>query len=120
MEVKAEKVWLALPVVVTILNEKRKLPHKAGYRIGRLYDQLKPEYDRLHAKYLELLKAHGTPVPDKPEEFRITEQFVAEWNAVAEEQIEVTAQPLKLEHLGDSDAILPAELMALGPFLSEE
>lgn len=120
MEVKAEHVWLALPVVVTILNEKRKLPHKAGYRIGRLYDQLKPEYDRLHAKSTELLKAHGAPVEGKPDEFQLTEKFMAEWKGVVEEQIEVTAQPLKLEHLGDSDAILPAELMALGPFLSEE
>lgn len=132
MELTALQVYEAAPVVARIINEKRPLPQKGSYRMARLYNALKPEYDTINQRRDALISAYDYRAPtwDGPEGSepplsvppdKIGE-FLAAWKEIAEEKIEVPVQPVPLEQLILADvpgSIEAAEFIALGPLVAD-
>lgn len=137
MKLKIGHVFEAAETVTTIINEKRPLPQKGAYRLARLYAKLKPEYDLIAARRNAMIEAydykppHSIQIEGEPE--RLADNFSVPveklehwkkaWTEVANEEIEVDVQPVRLEYLcapdGGVGAITAAELIVLDDLVTE-
>lgn len=121
MKLKVQHVMDALLLITAIIQEKRKLPQKGGYRLARLHAKLLPEFTTANEQRNALIKAYDFPLmvegprshedrlhmrngPMVPsDQFTVPpdklEEFAANWAKIAEEEIEVDCQPIPLEQL---------------------
>jgi len=124
--------------LTAIINDKRPLPQKGKYRIGRMHTALATEVKQANEQHDELVKKYGAESfeqgPDgQPTEplvstgWRVTQQNLAafgdEWGAIRGESIEVVVEPIPLDQLcfaNDETGLIEAhEFMALGALVSE-
>lgn len=136
MELTAQQVFDATPVLATIINERRPLPIKGNYRLARLHVKLIGDYTVINGKRDEIIAAYGyrAPlVPDSPEvsvladNFSVppdkVDDFNAKWGEIASEvlDLDVQACPIDMLSLGDhrESSITALELVLLGPLVAE-
>lgn len=128
MKLKVADLFSAYFTLVEIINSKRPLPQVAQYRIARLYAALRPEFETLQAKRNELVEqfgedqlADGKPTGQKfvAETSPKWSEFVAAWEPVIKESIEVAVEPIPLSCLGSDGAILAQELVSLGELIKD-
>jgi hypothetical protein len=122
MKMTVQQVFNAHQTLTAIAG--RPLPQKGAYRLARMHDQLKVEFDRIAPKYDALLFKYATPVPDtEPQRYAFTPAFNEAWGELAGEEIEVAVEPIPLAllDLGDSvaGAITAAELISLGELVTD-
>jgi len=98
-----------------------KMPGRAGYWLARLDAKLTPEWRVVEEKRMELVQKHGetddkgtTKVP--PEKLK---DFIAEYNVIGGESIEVDLQPIWLSVLADCE-IPVGDMMAIEMFIKED
>lgn len=130
MKLTADRVLAALPLIDTIISEKRPLTVKGAYRVARLHAKLLPEFRLLEERRAELIKGYGhetvpegstDPVPTVPAD-KVGE-FMSQWIEVLREELEIDVQPLPLSTLGPATAESPvsaAEMLTLGELLFDD
>lgn len=142
MELTAQQVFDATPVLATIINERRPLPIKGSYRLTRLHAKLIGDFNLISARRDEIITAYGhremVPGPLTVEDpFRqklvpaanfsvppdMVEDFAAKWSEIATEVLDIDVQPCPIDmlNLGDDreGSITALELIALGPLVTE-
>lgn len=137
MQLTAQQVFDAAPVLAAIINEKRPMPQKGKYRVARLHAKLLPEYNVIATQRDALITAYdyrapdvvdGVIILDKPSAtFSVPLDKVGEfneaWKAIAETTITVEVEPIPLEHLTLADdtngSIEAHELATLGDLVTE-
>lgn len=139
MILKVGHVFQATPVITTIINQDRRLPQKGSYRLARLYAKLKPEYDLILARRNSMIEAYahkemltakdmatGEDVQTEAQNFSVPldkmPEFNAAWAEVANEEIEVTVEPIPLDQLdngGGVGVISAGELFILDDLIRE-
>lgn len=124
MKMTVQQVFNAHRTLNDIVTAGRPLPQRGAYRLARMHDQLKIEFDRIAPKYDALLIEHAEPVPDTvPQRYSFTPAFNEAWGEIANDEIEVAVEPIPLAllDLGDSvaGAITAAELISLGELVAE-
>jgi hypothetical protein len=133
MKLKAGMIVDAFTVLTTIINEKRPMTPKAGYRVARLHDKLERDARVVQVQHDNLVRELGEEtfheIGDGEAKKRIPtghkvkdenmEEFQKRWAEIAGEEVEVDVQPLPLEVLGDNGGILPNEFKLLGPLVAE-
>ena len=124
MKLKVQQVFEATPLLATIINEKRPLPPKGAYWIARLHTKLLPEFTTIAARHDALITAYDYTAPEAttlsvPEEKRA--EFFAAWAEIADEEIEVGVDPVKLDLLdaGGVSSITAGEFVTLGELVCE-
>ncbi len=138
MKLKAQLVFDAVPVISTIIREKRPLPQKGQYRIMRMHAKLLPDYTTLAERRDAMIRAYDTPFvpvndprasepapvgmftvpPDKAAEFE------AAWKEIGDEEIDISdLEPLPLSYLdlgeGRAGSVNALELITLGDLVKE-
>ena len=130
MRLTAFQVFVAHQIVRQIVEEKRPLPLKGAYRLGRLLTKLQPEFEVIARKRDELIVAYGhkaklnghdeeahTVPPDKLNEFHFN------WKQIADEEIEVAVEPIPFAQLDLGDGVpgslTAADLLSLGPLVAD-
>lgn len=128
MKIKAGVLLSAYEVLVSAVSGKRdlhvNLPTKAAYRIARMIVLLEPEALVLRSKRFDVIKKHGEEnkaakgvwavLPGKAADFE------REWGEIAQDEIEVTCQPIPLSAMGDGESYFTvAELLLLGPLMED-
>jgi hypothetical protein len=97
-----------------------KMPPRAAYWVSRLTAKLHPEWKVAEQKRQELVRKHGeqrdTMIMVPPAKMA---DYVAEWDPIGNEPIEVEVQPVRLEVFGEC-ALAPADLIALGDLVVDE
>lgn len=89
------------------------LPAKGAYWVGRLLNKLRDEFQTAEKVRSDLVVKYGAQMTDAqsymvpPEKFA---EFSAEYEPIAQAEIDVDAQPLRLAVLGES--LIPAMDMA--------
>jgi hypothetical protein len=92
-----------------------KLPAKTGFRIAKALTLIKPELEAYETQRLKLAELLGTKTEDGQRydfSLEASKQFMADMNALTEEEITIVLPTIKPDDLGDV-AIEPAALMAL-------
>lgn len=140
MKIKVSALLAAYPTIVAIINEKRPLPQKGNYRIGRMYDHLTPEFKRADSERSELVKKFGEEIKEAPKtkedplgqgepqptgRWQVRQdsprwpEFEAAVNEFLAQEIEVVGEPIPLASLGDAGSIEAHEFLALGALVRE-
>ena len=141
MKIKVAELHLAYPKITSIISEKREMPMKAQYRFARLHAKLAGEFKTIAEQWDKLVMQYGKQVMKQTEKYgdngeviveleptgnwEIEETsesmaaFRADWQKIADEEIDVDIQPIPLECLGDNGVILSHEFIALGPLVTE-
>ena len=101
---------------------------RTAYQVARLLKKLESElatYNDTRIKLIERYakkKEDGTYEVNERNEYQFTQEnmqaYVGEINNLLQEQIEIDANPLKLDDLVDLE-FTPAEMVALEPFIEE-
>lgn len=124
MLLTVQQIWDAVPVVSTIIREKRALPQRGKYLLARMHAKLMVEYtpiseqrDKLIEKY-QFHNGEAWAVPeDKMPEFTVA------WDEMAgvEVDVDVQAIPFTALDLGPNTngGVEAVELMALGDLVAE-
>lgn len=129
MKIQVAKLFDAFVTLVAVINEKRPLPQVAQYRLARMYEALRPEVAKLEEQRIALVREFGedeigddgNATGDK----KVTEhsprwsEFVAAWEPITREEIEVVVEPVALSALGSEGHILATELLALGSLVKD-
>lgn len=134
MKLTVQHVFNVTQILATIIREKRPLPIKGAYRVARLHAKLAPEFDTIAQKRDAMIMAYGhkarpdgapddvPEVPTVPADKMA--EFLANWSALAAEEIEVAVEPIPLSQLdlGDDVAgsITAAELIVLGDLVVDD
>lgn len=99
----------------------QKMPARAAYWVSRLSAKLRVEYGVAEDKRRELVRKHG--VEDEKKNVRVLPEkmpdFMADWQPIAESEIEVEVQPIRLEVFGGAD-LAPRDLEALDGLVNDE
>lgn len=142
MKLTAQNVYGATIVLASIISSQRPMPQRGKYLIARMHSKLLPEYNILNGRRDELIKAYNTPqtktVTDEATgataevpvegEWQVPKdkmpEFVAAWELLGNEEIDVDVQPLPLMSLslpnGSDGAIEASELITLGSLVSDD
>lgn len=125
MKLTVQQVFDATQTLATIISENRPLPQKGRYRVARMHAKLLPEFtvanDQRTAKIMayENTNEAGQPaVPDAE-----MPGFIAWWNEMASETIEVNIDPIPIDQLcidGQEASISFAEFAVLADLVSGE
>ena len=123
MRLKVQQVFEATQVLAAIINEKRPLPTKGVYRVTRLHAKLFPEFNTVNeqrtAKIVSYDHKNEDDQPAVPDDKM--PEFVAWWNEIAGEEIEVGIEPIPLDQLcidGQEASISFAEFAVLGDLVA--
>ncbi len=142
MKLKAQLVFDAVPVISTIIREKRPLPQKGKYRLARMHAKLLSEYNTLAERRDAMIMAYDSPLLTfhsseedpigqraKPSgKYTVPEEklseFTAAWKEIGDTEIEIAdLEPIPLDQLSLSDdangAIEAVELITLGDLVKE-
>lgn len=129
MKLKVSALFAAYITLTTIINEKRELPQKGKYRIARLHEKLRSEFQIASAQRDELVEQFGEEVKNEAgvatgdwlvkQESEKFKPYMEAWSKIADEEIEIEAQPIPLDSLGDSGSIEAYEFLALGDLVAE-
>jgi hypothetical protein len=122
MKLTAQRVFEVAPMVGAIIAESRPMPLKGAYRLARLHAKLEPEWRVIAERRDALILAydHKDVPPDAPEgtppqpmvpDDKV-EEFAANWQQIAAEEIEVAVEPIPLSQL-DLGPDKPSPLTAL-------
>jgi hypothetical protein len=129
MRLKIRRLFDAVQALDAIIREKRPMPQLGKFRLARMHAKLLPEFVAANAQRDELIQKHG----DRREEdgqlwvppARMVE-FSAEWEPIAEHEVEVDIEPIRLADLalGKPDdpangALEASELLLLGDLVTE-
>ena len=124
MRLKVQQVFEATQVLAAIINENRPLPTKGKYRVARMHAKLFPEFttanDQRTAKIVSYDYKNDAEQPAVPDEKM--PEFVAWWNELAGEEIEVGIEPIPIDQLcipGADSPISFAEFGVLGDLVAE-
>jgi hypothetical protein len=131
MKLTAAQVFVAHQIVRQIVEEKRPLPLKGAYRLGRLLTKLQPEFEVIAKKRDELITAYDykTKVNGGDEEQLSVPpdkmgEFLANWRQIADETIEVAVEPVPLSQLDTGKAevgpLTVGELIGLGDLVADD
>jgi hypothetical protein len=123
MRLKVQQVFDAHHTLNAIVSENRPMPQKGAYRLARLKMKIDAEAVPIIEKRDALLIRLAAPVEESPGNFTVTPEFAAAWKELADDEIEVTVEPIPLAmlDLGDAvaGAITAAELCVLGELVTE-
>lgn len=135
MKLTAQQIFDATPVIATIIREQRPMPQKGAYRLARMYQKLKPEYDTINQRRDALILPYDFKVKLKDAEGKETgaeangvpadkdAEFQAAWKQIADEEIEVPVEPIPLAQLDLGDdtkcAVRADELVTLFVLVAE-
>ena len=126
MKLTVSTLFTAYPVLVAIINEKRKMSVKGSYRLARMYSKLEPEFKIVNDQREALIKEFGSEAKDedgKPTGGYEVKRDSDKWadfesavNKLLADEIEVSVEPIPLEHL---DNLVAHEFLALGDLVVE-
>lgn len=135
MKLTLQRIMDAMPVIATIINERRPLPQKGKYRLARLHTKLTGEFEMASQHINEMIKAYDCPLTNTvtladgteetapvPGGFRVPDDKMPEFNAARAaflaDEIEIEVEPVPLAYLDLGDAangsIEAYELVQLG------
>lgn len=125
MQLTVQQVYDAVQALTAIINRNAPLSAKGQYRVGRMHKKLLPEYEPINERRNALIAPYdyktesgNMAVPDDK-----LSEFVAAWNELAKEVIEVDVEPIPFEqiNLGDATAspITTIEMIWLGDLVKE-
>lgn len=137
----------AVPIITTIIREKRPMPQKGKFNFARMYSTLLPHWNRLNTERDELIKSFdhhpmlrraATPddseedrergyVEKASEEFSVPvdkmKDFEEQWKPIGEREVEVEVEPIPMKTfdlgLGSDGSVDAAEIIDLGPLITE-
>ncbi len=134
MKLKAQLVFDAVPVIWTIISEKRPLPQKGKYRLARMHAKLLSDFNTLAERHDAMIRAYDTQMvtmtdgAEPTTKYTVPEdklpEFLAAWKEICDEEIEVgDIEPIPLEQLtlvdGANGSIEAMELISLGDLVKE-
>lgn len=132
MRLKIHQVFNAVQALDAIIREKRRMPQLGKFRLARMHAKLLPEFVTANAQREELIRRHGNVQPDG--QFMVgpaaMRAFTAEWEPIAEAEVDVDVEPISVtsseislaapgdwdEHNGPIEA---SELLLLGDLVTE-
>ena len=129
MKLKVHQVFGAMQALDAIIRDKRPMPQLGKFRLARMQAKLLPEFQTANAQRAELIRKYGQPRLDGQTE--VTREnmalFNAEWEPIAEADVEVDVGPIRLCDLdlsneGDpvlNGALEASELLLLGDLVTE-
>ena len=94
---------------------QQKVPARAAYWVSRLMVKLRPEFEAFDAQHNAMAIKHGKDMGNgqfKVQPGESMQAFLAEYQPVAETEIEVDVQPIKIEVFGEAE-LAPADLMCI-------
>ena len=125
MRLKVQQVFDATQTLAAIINEKRPLPQKGIYRVARMHRKLFTEFETINNERTAKITAYDhkndagdLAVPDDK-----MPEFVAWWNEMAGEEIEVDVEPIPIDQLcipGTEGSITFAEFTILGDLVRDD
>lgn len=119
MKMKVQQMLDAVDVL-RVLRDKT-MPPRAAYWVSRLLAKLQVDWKTAEEKRRELVKKHG--VEDDKKNIVVPKDkvlaFLEEWRPIAEEEIELDVQPIRLEVFGAFE-ISPSIFDALGELVVDE
>ena len=121
-----KQVHEATLTLIGIINRKAPMPQKGKYRIERMYAKLKPEYDPIEARRLEMRTGYldGNSMDAEPQiPPEKVPDFLKAWEDFAKDTIEITVEPIPLDQLcldaSTNGSIEAFEFASLGDLVAE-
>lgn len=137
VKIKAGDLYFAVIILTRIINEDRPLPQKGKYRIARMHSKLKVEFDTISKTRDDLILSYDYKAIPKDRDGKVVEgaveqsmvpddkasEFEEKWKAIAEEEIEVSVEPIPFEQLDLGDSVVGSisanDLLVLGPLVKD-
>ncbi len=122
MKVKVHEMMAAYEALVRL--SKKQLPARAAYWIVRLIAKMRSEYEAANGRRNDLIQKHGKHSPDAGGTYRVQEgesmaAFIADFEPIIQEEIELDCPQIKIEVFGDS-VILPTDILALDKWVVQD
>lgn len=116
MKVAAAEVMNAMMAAQAIAQ--KPMPAKAAYWVARLIAKLEGEFKTIQTQRNALIQKHageGRQMIDADDPERV-QAFIAEFQPILESEIEVNAEPLKIDVFGDCN-LTASDIIQLGKFV---
>lgn len=147
IKLTAERILIAVPIISTILRERRPMPQRGKLLFAKMHTALMPDWTKANEQRDELIKAYNfhplirraaNPTDgdeafergyvDEPSvEFGVPPEmatdFADKWKILGEEEIEVDVKPIQLKSFdlgtGSDGSVEGAEIIDMGELIVE-
>jgi len=147
VKITADRLLMALPIIATIIRERRVMPQKGKFAFARMHAALMPDFTLINQQRDEIIKTYNfhpeVARPAKPtdseddiakgfvmepsKEFAVPEdkmaEFAEKWKEIGESELTLNVEPIsmKLFDLGAmTDGSIEAnEIIEMGDLITE-
>jgi hypothetical protein len=127
MKLKISRVFDAMQALNAIIGEKRPIPQMGKFRLARMHAKLLPEFVTANAQREELITRHSQGAMNTDGQVWVPperlSEFNAEWEPIAETEIDVDIAPVRIVELivdgAANGGVEAGELILLGDLVTE-